>query len=38
MVRTPQEASRALSQVPSGSTAFLLLLRNGQETFITVRK
>jgi serine protease Do len=37
-VRTPQEASRALAQVPSGGTAFLLLMRNGQQTFVTVRK
>jgi serine protease Do len=37
-VRTPQEASRALAQVPSNGTAFLLILRGGQETFVTVRK
>jgi serine protease Do len=37
-VRTPQEASRALSAVPSGSTAFILVLRRGQEQFFTVRK
>ena len=37
-VRTPQEASRVLGQVPSGGTAFLLVLRGGQEQFITVRK
>ena len=37
-VRTPQEASRALAQVPSGGTAFLLVLRGGQEQFFTVRK
>jgi serine protease Do len=37
-VRTPQEASRALSQVASGGTAFLLVLRGGQEQFFTVRK
>jgi serine protease Do len=37
-VHTPQEASRALAEVPSGGTAFLLLLRGGQETFVTVRK
>ena len=35
---TPQEASRALDQVPSGGTAFLLVLRNGQQKFVTVRK
>jgi serine protease Do len=37
-VRTPQEASRALNAVPSGGTAFLLVLRGGQEQFFTVRK
>ena len=37
-VRTPQEASRALGQIRSGSTAFLLVLRQGQEQFFTVRK
>jgi serine protease Do len=37
-VRTPQEASRVLGQVPSGGTAFLLVLRAGQEQFFTVRK
>jgi serine protease Do len=37
-VRTPQEASRALAAVPSGSSAFLLVLRGGQEQFFTVRK
>jgi serine protease Do len=37
-VRTTQEASRALAQVPSGGTAFLLVLRGGQEQFFTVRK
>ncbi|MEO7158650.1 MAG: Do family serine endopeptidase [Vicinamibacterales bacterium] len=37
-VRTPQEASRALGQVSSGGTAFLLVIRNGQEQFFTVRK
>ena len=37
-VRTPQEASRILNQVPSGGTAFLLVLRGGQEQFFTVRK
>ncbi|HXG87984.1 MAG TPA: Do family serine endopeptidase [Vicinamibacterales bacterium] len=37
-VTTPQEASRALGQVPSGGTAFLLVLRNGQQNFVTVRK
>jgi serine protease Do len=37
-VSSPQEASRALGAVPSGSTAFLLILRNGQQTFVTLRK
>jgi len=37
-VRSPQEARRALDAVGSGSTAFLLILRNGQQTFVTVRK
>jgi serine protease Do len=37
-VRSPQDASTALNQVRSGSTAFLLLLRNGQQTFVTVQK
>jgi serine protease Do len=37
-VRTPQEASRMLAQVPSGGTAFLLVMRGGQEQFFTVRK
>ena len=37
-VRSPQEANRALNAVPSGGTAFLLLMRNGQQTFVTVRK
>jgi serine protease Do len=37
-VRTPQEASHALGAVSSGSTAFVLVLRLGQEQFFTVRK
>ncbi|MGE3273557.1 MAG: Do family serine endopeptidase [Vicinamibacterales bacterium] len=37
-VRSPQQASDALAEVHSGSTAFLLILRGGQETFVTVRK
>jgi serine protease Do len=37
-VRTPQEAGRALAAVQSGGTAFLLVLRGGQEQFFTVRK
>jgi serine protease Do len=38
VVRTPQEASRALNEVQSGGTAFLLVLSQGQERFVTVRK
>ena len=30
-VRTPQEGGRALGQVPAGGTAFLLVMRGGQE-------
>jgi serine protease Do len=37
-VKSPQEASRALGQVSSGGTAFLLVMRGGQEQFFTVRK
>jgi serine protease Do len=37
-VSSPSEASRLLNDVPSGSTAFFLLLRGGEETFVTVRK
>jgi serine protease Do len=37
-VRTAQDAGRALGQVPSGGTAFLLVMRRGQEQFFTVRK
>jgi serine protease Do len=37
-VTSPGDASRQLGQVADGSTAFLLILRNGQETFVTVRK
>jgi serine protease Do len=37
-VATPQEASRALNAVPSGGTAFLLVLSQGQQRFVTVRK
>ncbi len=37
-VRTPQEAGSALSQVSSGGTAFLLIMRGGQEQFFTIRK
>ncbi len=37
-VRTPQDAGRALGQVSSGGTAFLLVMRGGQEQFFTIRK
>jgi serine protease Do len=37
-VRTAQDAGRALGQVPSGGTAFLLVMRRGQEQFFTIRK
>jgi serine protease Do len=37
-VSSPSEASRLLAAVPDGSTAFMLILRGGQETFVTVRK
>jgi serine protease Do len=37
-VASVADAGRELGRVQSGSTAFLLILRNGQETFVTVRK
>src|SRR5687767_11308804 len=37
-VTTAAEASRQLGQIPSGGTAFLRVLRNGQETFVAVTK
>ena len=37
-VTSPQEAARLLNAVPSGGTAFLLVLNNGQERFVTIRK
>jgi serine protease Do len=37
-VSSPAEASRELGQVASGSSAFLLVLRGGQETFVTMRR
>jgi serine protease Do len=37
-VASLQEASRALNAVPSGGTAFLLVLTNGQQRFVTIRK
>ena len=32
------DAARELGTVPSGGTAFLLVLRNGQETFLTITR
>jgi serine protease Do len=37
-VETAAEASRELGRIPSGGTAFLRVLRNGQETFVAVMK
>jgi serine protease Do len=37
-VETAAEASRELGRIPSGGTAFLRVLRNGQETFVSVTK
>ncbi len=37
-VTSMADAARELGRVASGSTAFLLVLRNGQESFVTVRK
>jgi serine protease Do len=37
-IETAAEASRALGAIPSGGTAFLRILRNGQETFVAVTK
>jgi serine protease Do len=37
-VSSAAEASRELGQVPSGGTAFLLVLKNGAETFLTITK
>jgi len=37
-VSNATEASRELGRVPSGGTAFLRVLRNGQETFVSVAK
>jgi serine protease Do len=37
-VETAAEASRELGRVTSGGTAFLRVLRNGQETFVAVTK
>jgi serine protease Do len=37
-VNTAAEAQRELARVPGGGTAFLRVLRDGQETFVTVTK
>ena len=37
-VQSAAEASRALGAIPSGGTAFLRILRSGQETFVAVTK
>jgi serine protease Do len=37
-VQSAADASRALGAVPSGGTAFLRVLRGGQETFVAVTK
>jgi serine protease Do len=37
-VASAADASRELGRIPSGGTAFLRVLRNGQETFVAVTK
>jgi serine protease Do len=37
-IENAAEASRELGRVPSGGTAFMRVLRNGQETFVAVTK
>jgi len=37
-VRSAADARRELAEVPSGGTAFLRVIRNGQETFVAVTK
>ena len=37
-VSSAAEASQELNTVPSGGTAFLLVLRGGQETFVTITR
>ncbi|OFW38528.1 MAG: hypothetical protein A3F70_15485 [Acidobacteria bacterium RIFCSPLOWO2_12_FULL_67_14] len=37
-VTSAADASRELGRIPSGGTAFLRVLRNGQETFVSVTK
>jgi len=38
MVATAADASRELGRIPAGGTAFLRVIRNGQETFVSVTK
>jgi serine protease Do len=37
-VESATEAQRELTRIPSGGTAFLRVVRGGQETFVTVTK
>jgi S1-C subfamily serine protease len=37
-VSTAADVSRELGRIPSGGTAFMRVLRNGQETFVAVTK
>ena len=37
-ITTAAEASREMGRIPAGGTAFLRVLRNGQETFVAVTK
>ena len=37
-IETAAEAGSELAQIPSGGTAFLRVLRNGRESFVTVTK
>ena len=37
-VETAADAQRELARIPSGGTAFLRVVRAGQETFVTVTK
>jgi S1-C subfamily serine protease len=37
-IETATDASRELGRIPAGGTAFLRVLRNGQETFVAVTK
>jgi serine protease Do len=37
-IETATDASRELGRIPSGGTAFLRVIRNGQETFVAVTK